>query len=528
MLCYPSNHLPPIQGSLGGGADYLNSARIYGDRVKGATSYTDFWKDAAAVPPAEMEAYNKQYATDIYTDNVVSILKKHGDQTTHSANVGADQPSDLSRPIFIHLAHQAPHGPYMAPKETILKYGAESADASACIESDTSQCCTANRKSDTAWMRQVYLAMVTSMDDGIGKVVETLKAESLYANTLIIFSSDNGGISLNSWKPGPASNGAVRGGKASYYDGGVRVVAFASGGALPGKARGTRRGGLMHIADLYATFGNPALAGYDAADPRAAAAGLPPPDSIDMWPFLAGDAESPRLEVPLKGVSYDDGKQHQHVLIQTINGSVYKILIGSALSGEGVAETAFELYNLSAAPSERVNLVKGLAVAALDAAPAPAPTEARCQPFCYNNLVTPWPTKCGWKNCKTCPEIIAACTAAPTPTPTPRMEVWAVMLNRVRELMPTYYQAPVSDELDSRCADAAEHCYGGSYGPFLVTGPADDAVASAIEYPSRCLDLAWVAPNATAADGKSGGGGGGIGSTDMEACERRRGNRPVP
>lgn len=119
------------------------------------------------------------------------------------------------------------------------------------------------------------------------------------------------------------------------------------------------------------------------------------PRSIDMWPFLAGDAESPRLEVPLKGVSYDDGKRHQHVLIQTINGSVYKILIGSALSGEGVAETAFELYNLSAAPSERVNLVKGLAVAALDAAPTPAPTEARCQPFCYNNLVTPWPTKCG-------------------------------------------------------------------------------------------------------------------------------------
>lgn len=242
--------------------------------------YTDFWKDAAAVPPAEMEAYNKQYATDIYTDTVVSILKKHGNPTTaHSADVaiGADQPGDFNRPMFIHLAHQAPHGPYMAPKETILKYGAESADASACIESNTSQCCTANSKSDKVWLRQVYLAMITSMDDGIGKVVETLKAESLYANTLIIFSSDNGGISLNSWKPGPASNGALRGGKESYYDGGVRVVVFASGGALPVKARGTRRGGLMHIADLYATFGNPALAGYDAADPRAAAAGLPPP-----------------------------------------------------------------------------------------------------------------------------------------------------------------------------------------------------------------------------------------------------------
>lgn len=495
-----------------------------------------------------MEAYNKQYATDIYTDTVVSILKKHGNPTTaHSADVaiGADQPGDFNRPMFIHLAHQAPHGPYMAPKETILKYGAESADASACIESNTSQCCTANGKSDTAWMRQVYLAMVTSMDDGIGKVVETLKAESLYANTLIIFSSDNGGdrgLSLNSSEKnlaGPASNGALRKGKASYYDGGVRVVAFASGGALPGKARGTRWGGLMHIADLYATFGNSALAGYDAADPRAAAAGLPPPDSIDMWPFLAGDAESPRLEVPLKGVSYDDGKQNQHVLIKTINGSVYKILMGSALSGEGVAEAAFELYNLSADPSERVDLVKGLAVAALDAAPTPAPTEARCQSFCYNDLVMPWPTKCGWRNCKTCPEIIAACTAAPTPAPTPRMEgqdddvhiaaVWAVMLNRVRELMPTYYQAPVSKERDSRCADAAEHCYGGSYGPFLVTGPADDAVASAIEYPSRCLDLAWVAPNATAADGKcGGGGGGGIGSTDMDACEQRRGIRLVP
>jgi arylsulfatase I/J len=267
------------------------------------------------------------------------------------------------------------------------------------------------------------------MDDGIGKVVETLKAESLYANTLIIFSSDNGGISPKDWNPGPASNGALRGGKGSYYDGGVRVVAFASGGALPGKARGTRRDGLMHITDLYATFGNPALAGYDAADPRAAAAGLPPPDSIDMWPFLAGDAESPRLEVPLKGQTHDDVvKQHQHVLIQTINGSVYKMLIKSASRSESVTEASsnvVNVFNLSADPSERVDLVKGSTVAALDGAPLPtsapaplpAPTEAhvQCKSFCYANLGTPWTTKCGWENCKTCPEIISACTAAPTP-----------------------------------------------------------------------------------------------------------------
>jgi arylsulfatase A-like enzyme len=95
-----------------------------------------------------------------------------------------------------------------------------------------------------------------------------------------------------------STNYPLRGGKYSDWEGGIRVAAFASGGFLPPAARGTVNNGMLHIADFYGTYCG--LAGVDPTDALAAAAGLPPVDSLDVWPLISGaNLTSPRNELPV-------------------------------------------------------------------------------------------------------------------------------------------------------------------------------------------------------------------------------------
>ena len=72
----------------------------------------------------------------------------------------------------------------------------------------------------------------------------------------------------------------------------MRVAAFVSGGYLPPAVRGTAIDEPVHIADWYATYC--ALANVSSFDPVAAAAGLPPVDSLNVWPLLSGAWEGRR------------------------------------------------------------------------------------------------------------------------------------------------------------------------------------------------------------------------------------------
>jgi len=84
----------------------------------------------------------------------------------------------------------------------------------------------------------------------------------------------------------------------SNWEGGIRANAFASGGLLPTAVRGTKQEGLVAGWDWYATFA--ALAGVDPTDHKAAAAGLPPHDSHNLWPLLSGQSTtSPRSELAI-------------------------------------------------------------------------------------------------------------------------------------------------------------------------------------------------------------------------------------
>ncbi len=104
--------------------------------------------------------------------------------------------------------------------------------------------------------------------------------------------------------------------------------AYASGGLLPPAVRGTTSTGLMAGADWYATFAG--LAGVDAFDARAAAAGLPPVDGLDMWPLLSGaNATSPRTHIAV-GSDGSEANLPPGTRVQGIvRGDGYKLLIGA-------------------------------------------------------------------------------------------------------------------------------------------------------------------------------------------------------
>ena len=106
-------------------------------------------------------------------------------------------------------------------------------------------------------------------------------------------SSDNGGpADCPNIRAG--NNFPLKGSKSTNWEGGIRVNAFVTGGYLDPALRGTVSEELVEVADWWTTFS--LLAGADASDASAAAAGLPPPDGLDMRGLLlpGGNRSSPR------------------------------------------------------------------------------------------------------------------------------------------------------------------------------------------------------------------------------------------
>lgn len=102
---------------------------------------------------------------------------------------------DPNSPFFLYLSYNAPHSPLQStPKNSGLNEKVEAGN------------------------RYVYAEMVTQLDDGIGQVIEELENQGILENTIVVFSSDNGGsLSLGS------NNGDLRGAKGSPWEGGMRV-----------------------------------------------------------------------------------------------------------------------------------------------------------------------------------------------------------------------------------------------------------------------------------------------------------------
>jgi arylsulfatase A-like enzyme len=145
----------------------------------GAHSYTNAKADGNNPIMRGFETVDeKEYLTDAFAREAVAFIERN-----------------KTRPFFLYLAFNAVHAPLQAP----AKYR----DRFPNIQNER---------------RRTYAAMMSAMDDAIGRVLATLKENKLEESTLIFFVDDNGGPPVNA-----SDNGRLRGYKASTWEGGIRV-----------------------------------------------------------------------------------------------------------------------------------------------------------------------------------------------------------------------------------------------------------------------------------------------------------------
>lgn len=124
------------------------------------------------------------YLTDAFADRAVAFIKRQ-----------------KSHPFFLYLAFNAVHTPMQAADKYLARFP-DIADE----------------------QRRTYAAMLSAMDDGIGKTLAALRAEGLEENTLIFFFNDNGGPTMSGTTINGSSNAPLRGSKRQTWEGGIRVA----------------------------------------------------------------------------------------------------------------------------------------------------------------------------------------------------------------------------------------------------------------------------------------------------------------
>lgn len=254
----------------------------------GPAPIVDLWSDGAPATTLNGTDYEEY----LFRDRVMDIINRAASSDT---------------PLFLVYTPHVAHCPLMVPKEQLAKFN---------LSDDEAACHVGASLDNTPYIfpgstiadfrcRSQYAAMVNLLDEVLGNITGLLKSKGLWEDTFMMLSSDNGGP-LGPTESG-ASNSPLRGGKYSEFEGGIRATAFASGGYLPAAVRGSQLDGIMAIGDWYGTFAK--MGGVDPADPVAAAAGLPPVDSMDLWPYLSGAASSsPRTELPVSSQTLIQGQ----------------------------------------------------------------------------------------------------------------------------------------------------------------------------------------------------------------------------
>jgi arylsulfatase A-like enzyme len=229
-------------------------------------------------------------------------------------------------PFFLYLPHFGVHAPHEAKTELIERFeGKQGVDGHD---------------------NPTYAAMIASVDESVGRILATLDKNRLTENTLVIFSSDNGGvggyerIGLAN-KEGITDNAPLKGGKGTFYEGGIRVpfIFRWTGTIEPGRTDETPIIGV----DLYPTLVE--LAGADA-----------PPDytldGVSLVGLLKGEQKSldrDALYWHFPGYLGASGKQWRTKPVGVIRAGDWKLM-------EQFEDGSLELYNLREDLSETRNL----------------------------------------------------------------------------------------------------------------------------------------------------------------------------
>lgn len=235
------------------------------------------------------------HATDLFTQWAVDYLQQRADQAS---------------PFFLYLAYNAPHDPIQPPANWLAK--------------------VKTRQPGISEKRAKLAALIEHMDDGIGKVIQTLRAKGLYDNTLIVFVSDNGGKLFDG-----ASNGPLRSGKGHMYEGGIRIPACV---VWPGKVTAQRQSQQpLLLMDLFPTL----------VEASGTTVGHPI-DGQSFLPILLKKSQTPVPERPLFFIRREGGDGYNGKTTDAVRIGDWKLLQDSPYS-------PLELYNLKDDPQEKSN-----------------------------------------------------------------------------------------------------------------------------------------------------------------------------
>ncbi len=236
------------------------------------------------------------------------------------------QALDGSRPFLISYHFYTPHTPIQATPERIARFDVKPASPT--------------------HSHATYAAMISHLDDAVGKLLEALERRGLLGNTLVVFTSDNGALHNFS------SQAPLRGEKGTYYEGGIRVpLAIRWPGQI---APGTRSDIPVTNLDFFPTF----LEIADVPVPQGH-----PFDGDSLVPLLTGTAPLPadrelvwHFPIYLQNYEGDSDSGQRDLLFRTRPGSV--IRVGPWKLHEYFEDDGLELYHLHADPGERRNLAE--------------------------------------------------------------------------------------------------------------------------------------------------------------------------
>ena len=208
--------------------------------------YDKNWCGFDLSPRNEELAMNSSghYSTHLYTQKAIDVISTHASQ------------QDI-KPFFLYVAYQAPHRPVQVPESYTKQYEF--------IKDEN---------------RRIYAGMMTCMDEGVLNITTALEKYDLWNNTILIFSTDNGGSTKNS-----GNNWPLRGQKKTLWEGGIKAVGFVHSPLL--KKRGTVNSGLIHISDWFPTV--IALAGGNTTGLNL--------DGYDVWKSITDGDPSPRKQI---------------------------------------------------------------------------------------------------------------------------------------------------------------------------------------------------------------------------------------
>ena len=244
-------------GFHGGGINYYTTN---GSRARG------WFRNGQSVAP-------QGYSTDLLADEAIKLLKNR----------------NKKKPVFLYLPFNAPHQPAQASERLLEKY----------------------RKLGFFGRRVGQAGAIEAMDAAIGRVLATIEAEGISKETLVMFFCDNGSGGGRRGSTALPGQLALRGGKGSVLEGGIRVPAVLR---WPGVIRaGTKCNQLISAQDLLPTFA--AAAGIKSANQK-------PLDGVNCWPAIVQNKAVKRPPVIVAGPFGDFAVLHDQWKLTWDQGQV--------------------------------------------------------------------------------------------------------------------------------------------------------------------------------------------------------------